>query len=148
MQNLLSGLKFTRVKNDATVATSDVESDAVDMSGFDSVVFAVIHGTITDGTPDIHVEQSADSAGSPDTWADLEGSLVAVSDDHDDKITLVEVRRPRERYVRVVVDRAGSTGSVVDAIIAIQGFPRQLPVTQDDTVGNSGIVSSPAEGTP
>lgn len=147
MNNLLTGLKFTRVKNAASVATSDVESDAVDTAGFESTVFMVAHGTITDGTPDIKVQQSADAAGSPDTWADLLGTLVAVADDADNKLTLVEVRGKTERYLRCLVDRAGSTGSVVDGIVAIQGFPRVLPVTQSSTVSGAEIHSSPIEGT-
>lgn len=146
-QNLLTELKVTRVANAASVATSDVTSTAVDMSGFETVVFVVAHGTITDGTPDIHAEQSSDNGGSDD-FTDLAGSLVAVADSDDNKLTLLEVHRPAKRYVRCIVDRAGSTGSVVDGIIAIQGWPRHMPVTQPSSVGSSGIVSSPAEGTP
>ena len=145
MQNLLTGLRFTRAKTAQAAGTADVESDVIDMANFDSVIFGVLHGTITDGTPDVKVQQGDESDLSD--AADLEGTRVAVADDDDDSITLVEVRRPSKRYVRCVVDRDGATGSVVDAIIAVQGFPRELPVTQDATVSGAEIHSSPAEGT-
>lgn len=147
MNNLLSELKITRVKTAQAVATTDVTSDAVDMAGFETVVFVVEHGAITDGTPDIHAQQSSDDGGS-DAYSDLEGTLVTVADADDNLITLLEIYRPQKQYVKCIVDRAGSTGSVVDSILAIQGFARILPVTQGATVGNALIVVSPDEGTP
>lgn len=146
MQNLLTGLKFTRIKNAQSVATADVTSDAVDMAGFESAIFVVAHGTITDGTPNIYVQQSSDDGGS-DAYSDLEGTSVATADADDNKLTIVEVNHPRKRYLKLIINRGGSTGSVVDGIIVIQGFPRVLPVTQSSTVGASEIHNAPAEGT-
>lgn len=147
MHTPIEAFNFDRVGLDASVATTDVNSDAVDMQNHEWVLFIVLHGTITDGTPDVKIQESNDSDGDPDDWTDVAGSLIAVADDHDDKLTLCGYARPDKQYVRCVVDRAGSTGSVVDGIVAMRGGSRVQPVTQGSTVGSSEWVVTPGEGT-
>lgn len=138
--------KFDRIKTIQTVATAAVTSDIIDMAGFDGVLFVVIFGAITDGTPSVKAQQDSDSA--MGAAADLEGTSVAVDDaDDDNKMLLLDIYQPDERYVRAVVTRGGSTGCVVDAILAIQYGARNEPVTQSADVVATERHVSPAEGT-
>jgi hypothetical protein len=60
---------------------------------------------------------------------------------------MLEVNQPRERYVRVVVDR-GTQNAVVDFGLALQSKPDTAPVTHDaTTVVGSEFHQAPAEGT-
>ncbi len=140
-----SKTKLIRVSNAVAVGTTAVNSSIVDMANFDGVRFAVQFGAITDGTPTVKVQQGADS-GLSDA-ADLEGTLVTGAITDDNKMLVVEVYRPRERYVRCVVGRGGATGAVIDSILAEQYGPRVMPVTKDATVAVQEAWGSPAEGT-
>lgn len=146
MLNLGTQSKITRVI-DATVAgTSDVNGATIDMKGFEAVCFVVLFGTITaTAVTSIKVQQGA--ASDLSDAADLTGTSVSVAADDDDQVAYVEVVKPRERYVRVVVDR-GTANAVLDGAIAIQTNPKSEPTTHDSTTVVGGETHlSPAEGT-
>lgn len=111
------------------------------MSGYETCMFLVHFGTITAGAAtSIEVHTSTDD-GSADAYTALLGSKVTVLDTADDTIVQVEVKKPLERYLLCVVNRA-TQNSVVGNIIAIQGGARHEPVS------NTGEVHlSPIEGT-
>jgi len=71
---------------------------------------------------------------------------VTVADSDDNKITIIEVVHPRERYLRTIVSRA-TANSTVDGILAVLSHPSKMPTTQDSTVQESESHASPAEGT-
>ena len=146
MKNMTNKVKTIRVSNAVTVGTTTVNSSAVDTAGYEGVRFLVLFGTITDGTPNLQVQQGEQSNLSD--AADLVGTDVAMADADDNKIGIVEVFRPRERYVRCNVVRGGVTGCVLDGIVAELFGASAQPVTKDTTVGNQEISASPAEGTP
>lgn len=125
-------------------ATTDITSDAVDCSNCDGVVFIVSFGTITSGAvTSIKVQQCDTSGGS---YADLTGTAQTVADTHDNKTFLVDVFRPQEQFLKLVVDR-GTQNAVVGSIIAIKYNAGQRPVTQGSTIQGSETFTSPAEGT-
>ncbi len=75
---------------------------------------------------------------------DLLGTLVAPG--ASDEIQWVEIRNPRERYVRLVALRGTST--TIDWAIALPYGPRKLPVDNNIAGTIAGEVhSAPAEGT-
>ena len=139
--------KVTRVANDVAGATPDSNSTSVDMELFDAVAFLVLFGAITaTAVTSCKLQQSSDD-GVADTWADLTGTSITVADDDDDQIVVLDIVRPLERYVRVVVDR-GTADAALDGIVAIQYQPRTIPTTHDaTTVVGSETHLSPAEGT-
>ncbi len=143
--NLSIRAKLQRVSNAAAAGTSDINSSSVDMLGYDGVMFIVAFGTITAGAvTSIHAEQSLDDS----SFADLVGTGVAVADDDDNQLAYLDIKKPRERYVRCVVDR-GTQNAVVDGIFALLYDPTEMPVTHDaSTVAGGEQHSSPAEGTP
>ena len=125
--------------------TTDLNSDVVDMAGFEGVRFLIGFGTITAGAvTSIKVQQGQQSNLSD--AADLLGSAITVADTDDNKMAISEIFRPQERYVRLVTDR-GTQNAVVDFLIAELYGPREKPVTQDTTVISAEIHNSPAEGT-
>jgi len=136
---------FDRVKTIQTVATTAIESDIIDMAGFDAILFIVVWGAITDGTPLVKVQSGADS-GLSDA-ADLASTSVAAAITDDNKLSIVDVTGISERYVRAYVTRGGSTGAVVDAIIAIKYKAKKEPVTQSADVAAIERHVAPAEGT-
>lgn len=146
MADLAKDLKFTQVKTAVAAGTSDVNSNIIDMQNFDGVIFVTSFGAITSGAvTSVKLQQDTDSAGG--TMADLEGSAQSVADDDDDQIVVHDIYRPRERYVRVVVDR-GTQNAVINSIVAIQYKGSKAPCTNDSsTVVALKTLISPAEGT-
>lgn len=147
MQDLVKNTKVTRVLNATAAGSSDITTCAViDMANFEAVTFMVAFGTITSGAvTSIKVQQGTD--GTVSDAADLEGTSVTIADTDDNKIAMVEVYRPRERYVKLIIKRA-TQNAVVDGAWAIQTGPRVKPTTHDSTTTVAPeFWASPAEGT-
>lgn len=131
--NFSKAIKSTRVSNAVAAGTSDVESTAVDMKGFDAVAFEVSFGAITgSAVTSCKLQGSHDNV----TWTGVNGDLlgtgVTVADDDDNQIFILDIDRPLFRYVRCVVDR-GTQNAVVDGIVAHQYKADKEPVSQPST---------------
>lgn len=143
--NIGKQIKITRVSNAVAAGLTAVNCSALDMSGWDGVVFVAQFGAITaTGVQGLKAQQGQVSNLSD--GADLAGSLASVLDTGSNKAAVVDVYRPQERYVRAVVARA-TANAVIDSVIAIQYKGRKAPVTEDTTVAASKYVNSPDEGT-
>lgn len=149
MSDLSSTHEIKPVKVDGTnysaaAGTTDLTSEAIDTAGYDNITLLIDFGAITSGAvTSIKVSQCDTSGGS---YADLEGSAQTVADTDDDKVFVVNIDRPRERFLKTFIDR-GTQNAVVDGVIAIMGSGRKQPVTQGAMVGGPERFSSPAEGT-
>ncbi len=141
------GEKVIRVMNGVVAGTSDQTSSAIDTAGYDGVKIYTLFGEITGGAvTSVKVQQSSDD-GSVDTYADLEGTSITVADDDDNQLVVHDIYRPRERYLKVVVDRH-TQNAVIDGIVAVLYGARSLPPTNDaTTVVSREFHASPAEGT-
>src|SRR6056297_244159 len=127
--NLSSRVKRTRVSNAVAAGTTDINSSSVDMQGYRAVEFTVAFGAITSGAvTSVKLQGSDDDS----TWSDLTGVSVTVADDDDNQLAILDVSKPRQRYVRCVVDR-GTENAVVDSIVAAQYAAQVEPVTHDAT---------------
>lgn len=137
--------KVTQVKTAVAAGTTDINSDIIDTQNWDGVVFFTSFGAITSGAvTSVKLQQDTDSAGG--TMADLLASGQTVADTDDDKVVVHDIYRPRERYVRVVVDR-GTQNAVINCILAVQYKGRKYPSTNDSaTVIALKSLISPAEG--
>jgi|TARA_Y100000034_G_scaffold132026_1_gene194062 hypothetical protein len=146
--NMSKGSEIKRVMNAVAAGTSDQNSSSVDMQNFESVTFIASLGTLSASqVTTMKAQQSSDDGGS-DAFADLAATQTdAMADDDDDQCIVLEIVKPRERYVRVVLERA-TGNAVIDGILAIKTGPRKKPTTHDAaTVQTSKTVVSPAEGT-
>ena len=149
--NLSKNVKTLRLKPDAsgyTVAAGQtaVNSDIVDMAGFEGVRFIAGFGAITSGgVQSLKVQQN--TANSASGMADLEGSSITVNDDDDNQIAISDIFRPTERYLRVAFTR-GTQNSAIDFLIAELYGPRKAPISEDTSIVISAEqFASPPEGT-
>lgn len=124
-------------------AATDLNGTIIDMAGYDNILFVVQFGPIVSGAAtSIKVQQDTDVAGG--TMADLTGSAQTVADDADNTVFYVDVRRPAERYVRVVVLRATQAATCSAMAYLYRGGNR--PPTHGAGVSGEKH-GSPAEGT-
>ena len=143
MRSLSQNTKAARVM-DAKVAGATVQnSTAVDMKGWEGVMFVALFGALTaTQVTAIKAQQATSSAG---TFSALENTEVGPLEDGDsNKALVLDVKNPRERYVRCVVSRE-TADAVIDGVISIQYGPRKMPGTHDSTVAAAAARTSPPE---
>lgn len=145
--SLLKGCKVTRLINSTAAGTSVINGTGLDMTGFDGVLFIGSFGALTaTQVTSLKAQQSSDN-GSSDAYDDLAGTNVGPMADGDgNKMLLLDILRPRKRYVRPVVVR-GTANAVIDSVVAIQYAAFTEPTTQPTSVSASEYWVSPAEGT-
>lgn len=131
----------------AAGSSIDDNSDILDMQGWDGVVFIVpITDSAATGVAALTVEQN--TANSDTGMAALSGAQAtatcAVNDDLNDTLLIVDVYKPRERYVQGVV--TSTTANIAFGnTIAIRYKGKKLPVAQGASVQDIAQVVSPAE---
>lgn len=145
---ITKGVVTSRIKPDAsgyTVAagTSAVNSDSIDMLGYEWCRILVGFGAIVSGA--VTSTKLQDGATSTPT-TDVAGSAVTVADTNDNLVVVYEVYRPQQRYLRVATSRA-TQNATIDFIIVERGGSRKQPITDDATIISTKMLTSPAEGT-
>ena len=137
--NLSAHTKLTLVKVGLATGTTAVNSDAIDMEGFEGVMF---FGTLTTANAgnSANIAQATTSGG---TYADLAGTKIVPGDNGDS--FMIDVYRPRERFVRCELDRSGATPITGD-IYALQYGAAVKPTSHGATI-DAELHVSPAEGT-
>lgn len=145
MNHLTDVTRTTRVLNAVAAGTSDQESAAVDMAGYDAVRFVALFGALTASQVTKLVIEHSDAGDSG--FVPISGATTAALADGDgNKMLIVDVSRPTKRYVRAVVDR-GTANAVIDGVIAEQYRPRTLPTSQPTSVKEAVAVNeAPSAG--
>ena len=131
----------------AAASNTDQNSDILDMQGWDGVMFIVpITDSVATGVATLTAEQN--TANSDTGMAALSGAAATVTcvenDDVNNTLLIVDVYKPRERYVQGVIT-SGTANIAFGNTIAIQYRGRKMPVTQPSSVSDSEFVVSPAE---
>jgi len=127
-----------------TAGTTPLTGTALDMSGYDGVLFIASFASAADGNT-ILIQQSNDSSGSPDDFSPLAGTSVVTGTSASNETVWVNVYRPTKRYVKAVLARGTSAAA---ACIALQYGAKSQPRTNVLTGTITGEVHlSPAEGT-
>jgi hypothetical protein len=138
MQNFLSEeVKITTVASVAT-GTSTITSSAFDMAGWDGALLIVRLGTAATNN-NIRWSQCDTTGGS---YADIEGTLVG--NHATDTPLIVDLKRPREQFLKYVVTRGTTT--TIDVVTVIQYRGRSKTVTQPTNTQIERWLG-PAEGT-
>ena len=149
MQNLLNKILWDYIAAAVSAGSSiDNDSAIVDTQGYDGVLFVT---TITDsvdtGVATMTVEQN--TANSASGMAALAGAVATATsganDDLNGKVLMVDVYRPRERYLRV--NRASATANIAYGechAILYKGIKQPVSQASAD-VADSAVVTSPAE---
>lgn len=134
--SLVKDVKWTVVENAAAAGTTDLETDILDMAGFESVAFLLHTGTLTDTgtvTLDFYENTANSTSGSTKIDASSTATLTGLSNNGDNKLWIAERIRPTKRYVYAVVNR-GTANCVVNSVIAAQYGATETPVTQPASV--------------
>lgn len=135
--------KIVLAKAAQTAATSAVNSDIIDMQGFEGVIFLTRFGTAA-ADNSVKIQSGANS--SLTDAADLEDTSVVSGADPSNEAVYVDVYKPQERYVRLVASRG--TSSTLGEIWAIKYGARKLPQTHAVSGTLTGETHvSPDEGT-
>lgn len=141
--------KRTKISQVITVTAGAAGATAIngaviDMQGYEGVTFIIQLGAIVAGAvTSAKVQQ--DTVVGMGSAADLAGTNITIADSDDEKTIYIDVLKPTERFLRLVVSRATQNATL--SAIAIQYGARKQPTTHQATVivGESHI--SPAEGT-
>jgi|LSQX01.1.fsa_nt_gb hypothetical protein len=107
--NLSKNVKVVFVKAGQTAATSAVNSDAVDLSGYEGVMF---FGTIATANAGNFLQVEQSTAENFSTKSVLDGAKMAVGSNGD--VAFVDVYRPQEKlgkYLRASIVRGASTAT-------------------------------------
>lgn len=146
-QNLAKAISAIRVSNAVAAGTTDVTSSVIDMQNYEGALIVFAFGTITaSAVTSCKAQQSSDDGGS-DAYADLLATGITVADDDDNQLVILDIYKPRERYLKGIIDRA-TQNAVVDGIFVFRYGAKKLPATDDSsTVVASETHVSPAEGT-
>jgi hypothetical protein len=139
--------KVIRVMNAVAAGTSVQHSTAVDMAGYQGVRFIAGLGVgSASSVGQLKAEDCDTSGGSYNDIAGSAGTAYTPTTD-DNKCSVLDIYRPRHRYVKAVIVR-GTGNSVIDFVIAELYGPHNLPVTNDaTTVLSTKLLVSPADGT-
>lgn len=138
-QELLKQVMIEIVKTESGADTAEVDSDAIDMEGWEGVIFMTTFGTGHAANNYISAQQGATA--SPTTALANTKVLATVAK----PTVLLDVFKPTKRYLRCVAIRG--TSSTLGPIYAIKYGARKMPYDnagQTDVNAESHV--SPDEG--
>lgn len=105
-RNFLSRCKLVKLADQTANGTSDVTSAIVDTAGYQGVVFFT---SVSTAAADVSLKVQQNTANQTTGMADLEGTSVVSGASPSNEDMIVEIHRPQERYLQVVVTRTTST---------------------------------------
>jgi len=142
---LLKNSLIDAVVNTQAAGTGTTSGDILDMANHCGVMFVLKLGDVTDTSViTLQAQQDTDSGGG--TMATLTGTatFTAGASDADDKLIILDVVEPRERYIRCQVV-VGTANAVIESVTAVRYGARKKPFTQGSDVVDSNSIYSPAE---
>jgi hypothetical protein len=139
--NLSRDMKMVRVSNAVASGTTTITSAVVDMRGFRSVCFVAALGDVAD-TSALNLRVKTNSANSTSSPTPVQTTAAAAftagAATADNKMIMVDVHEPRQRYVFVELVRA-TAAAAVDGIFAILYNGAEGP---QEIADNTDFVSS------
>lgn len=128
-------------------ASIDQNSDRIDMSGFESATFVVpITDCVDNGVATLAIEQN--SVDSDTGMAALSGAVATstseANDDLNGSLLIVEVNKPRKRYLQAVLTSSVANIAFGNTIVILSG-PRLKPVARHMSVVDMALATEPAE---
>ena len=125
---------FLALSPQSIAASSSANGNTVDTQGWDGVLFVLALGAV-DGTQDMKA-QSDDNSGMSSPTDITNAAITQVTASGDDKIYMLDVWRPGERFVRcVVTNGAGATADFQQVTGVLYRRTGALPMTQHTSVG-------------
>lgn len=145
MMSFLKECKILPVENSVSAGQATTVGEIVDTAGFGAACFIYKLGAVTDGAAvTLKVYQGTDSSVSD--VAELSGAsaAIATTSSDSDQYLIVDVIKPRERYLRPTIVTATQNVEIDSAFVILYN-PDVIPVTQPATVDVGTLVVSPAE---
>lgn len=116
------------VQDGLSAGQTDPDSSSVDMAGFESVMFIGIIGDQTaTGTAVLAAEGSTDDS----TFVAITNGSVTGPANSDDSLLIIDVVRPKDRFIRVAMTLA-TDDTTWGGTIAIRYNGRKPPFTSND----------------
>lgn len=131
----------------AAGATDITDASVIDMQGYEGARFIFALGAIVTGAATSVAVAGKDTNSPTPGSDDLANTKVTIADDGDDKVYIVDVYKPRQRYLRPFVKRATQNATLNAIVVELYGRKGKLPVTADASVGGQESHVSPAVGT-
>ena len=147
--NLSKNCQFAVVNAPVAAGSSiDDNSSILDMSGWDGVIFAVtIDDSVATGVATLTVEQNSANSGSG--MAALAGAVAtaicSTNDDLNGNALVVDVYKPRERYLQGVITSATANIAFGSTIAILYKSRGKLPASAHSTILQQALAVSPAE---
>lgn len=143
--DILNDCKVVDVLDYASAAT-DRTSAAVDTTGYEGCAFIVKFATIAAGAvTDIYaVEDDASGLG---TKAALAGTSQTVADDDDNQVFVIDIKRPKKRYLALEVNKDATNATAECAVAILYGAASRPTAATDQADINGEAFVSPAAGT-
>ena len=105
---------------------SDIAGQTCDMDGFNQVTAIIALGAIgSSSTLTFYWQESDDGT----TFATIPGGAMAVTNAAVNKSIVMELDRPKKQYVRIMIDKSGS--SKLRSAHYVKGDPDYAPVMVD-----------------
>lgn len=139
MRQVSSSIQVRLASNAVAAGTTAVVGSTIDTLGYEDVTIVATLGTITStGVPTLKAQGGAASDGTDK--ADIAGSAKAGNDTQSNKLMVLEIHRPKQRYITPVLLRA-TANVVVQSIHVLLSNPSQIPVPQPDFATELQLVS-------
>ncbi len=147
-KELAKQVKITEAASvtEGAAGTTDVTGNTLDMSGYEGVLVTVVMGAIT-GSAVTSIKMQQGAASDLSDAADLVGTGQTIADDDDENTYYIDLFKPRERYVRLIVDRATQNAVVSSATYIQYGAATEAVTTSGGATVSGESHISPAEGT-
>jgi hypothetical protein len=145
MLSFLKECKVLPVENSVAAGKATTVGEIIDTAGYGGACFIYKLGTVVDGAA-VTLKVYQGSNATVTDVAELDGASAAIataSTDSEQRL-IVDVIKPRERYLRPTIVTATENVEIDDAICILYN-PDVIPVTQPATVDASALVVSPAE---
>ncbi len=144
IESLLQDCKILKCMDSQAAGVTDPTTDIVDTRGFNGACFICKLGTVTDaGAVTLKLYGDGDSAFGSATELSGASAAIAVTSSDSEQSLVVDIVKPRERYLRGTVVR-DTQNSEIDSVICILYNPVTKPVSQPATIDASTQVVSPA----
>ena len=133
--NLLKNVKIQEVNAPVSMANNtDGNSDRLDMSGYDGVIFIVpITDCLDTGVATLTIETDVLNAdGGMAASLAVATATSAANDDLNNMLLIAELKKPLERYVQGVIT-SGTANIAFGPTIAIRYSASKPPITQSST---------------
>lgn len=142
MFSIVKDAKITVVENPAAAGTTDLVTDILDMAGYESVTFIcpIVDSTNTGTIRLLGHQNTANSTSGSTQIATGTTNTYTADDSHNNKVLVLELIKPTQRYVYCTVD-LGTANTATGAVIAMQYGTNFGPVTQHASVASGDQVA-------